>query len=83
MKSYFDEVFEILDNMSDEDFDKLLIESGIENCPYEPQQFELEMDYLENFNLNYLRDYFKENNSEILLQTNKKTCKYYDAYTAA
>lgn len=33
MKDYFEEVFKILDEMTDEDFEKLLIDSGIEKCP--------------------------------------------------
>ena len=85
MKSYFDEVFEILDNMSDEDFDKLLIESGIDNCPYEPQYFKIRMDYSENFSSSYLckNVYFKENNSEMVLPTNREKSKYYNASDAA
>lgn len=34
-KEYFDSVLNFIDNLSDEEFDKLLIESGIEECPYE------------------------------------------------
>ncbi|MBU5437775.1 hypothetical protein KQI42_07135 [Tissierella sp. MSJ-40] len=34
-KEYFDSVLNFIDNLSDEEFDALLIESGIEKCPYE------------------------------------------------
>lgn len=33
MKTYFEEVFEAFDNMSDEEFDVLILKSGIERCP--------------------------------------------------
>jgi hypothetical protein len=36
-KDYFDEVNEKLNSMSDEEFDQLLIECGIEDCPYEDE----------------------------------------------
>ena len=32
---YFEEVNRFIDNLSDEEFDDLLKESGIDNCPYE------------------------------------------------
>lgn len=34
-KEYFDKVEKFIDNLTDEEFDRLLIKSGIENCPYE------------------------------------------------
>lgn len=35
MNRYFSELFEKFDNLSDEEFDELLLESGIEDCPYD------------------------------------------------
>jgi len=34
---YFDEVNKKLDIMNDEEFKQLLIDSGIEDCPYEDE----------------------------------------------
>lgn len=34
INKYFDDIDNLIDNMSNEQFEKLLIESGIENCPY-------------------------------------------------
>ena len=34
-KDYFKKVNDFIDNLSDEEFDKLLKESGLEKCPYE------------------------------------------------
>jgi hypothetical protein len=34
-KRYFEEVSQKINNMSDEEFDQLLLESGLEKCPYE------------------------------------------------
>lgn len=35
IKQYGKEVSKKIDNMSDKEFDELLIKAGIENCPYE------------------------------------------------
>ena len=37
-KRYFESVLEYIDNLSDEEFDALLTEAGIEKCPYEEFQ---------------------------------------------
>lgn len=37
IKEYAKRVCEKIDNMSDEEFEKLLIESGLEACPIEPE----------------------------------------------
>lgn len=34
INKYFDDIDSLIDNMSNEQFEKLLIKSGIENCPY-------------------------------------------------
>lgn len=34
-KQYFDSVLNYIDNLTDEEFDAILIESGLEECPYE------------------------------------------------
>lgn len=34
MNKYFDDIDRLIDNMSDEEFEQLLIKAGIENCPY-------------------------------------------------
>ena len=35
LNKYFDEIDNWLDNLSVEEFDQVLINAGIENCPYE------------------------------------------------
>lgn len=35
IKTYFSEVREKIEKLSDEEFDQLLLESGLEKCPYE------------------------------------------------
>lgn len=35
MNGYFERIKNAIDSMSDEEFDLLLVESGIENCPFE------------------------------------------------
>lgn len=39
MNKYFSELFEKFDSLSDEEFDKLLLESGIEDCPYDISRY--------------------------------------------
>lgn len=39
MNKYFSELFEKFDNLSDDEFDKLLVESGIEDCPYDISRY--------------------------------------------
>lgn len=34
MDQYFDDINKLIDNMSNEEFEKLLVEAGIEECPY-------------------------------------------------
>lgn len=65
-KDYFDEVFEILDNMSDEEVDELLIKSGIENCPYEEGKI------LENLNNKEYYDFIERNFNIKLLPYQRK-----------
>ena len=40
MENYFDEVLKALDNMTDAEFDELLMKSGLEDCPIEEYQEE-------------------------------------------
>jgi hypothetical protein len=40
-KKYFKEVAQKINNMSDEEFDQLLVDSGIEKCPYEEDSLSL------------------------------------------
>ena len=50
MKEYFEETIELLNNLTDEEFDNLLIESGIEKCPIKSDyniQFEQDMQPME------------------------------------
>ncbi|MCH4201318.1 MAG: hypothetical protein LKF87_10060 [Clostridium tyrobutyricum] len=35
---YFDEFDELIENMSDEEFESLLIEAGLKNCPLAENQ---------------------------------------------
>lgn len=37
MENYFDKLLENFESLSDEEFEQLLINAGIENCPYENQ----------------------------------------------
>ena len=40
MKNYFNELFEKFSNLTDEQFDQLLVESGIEECPLKELYYE-------------------------------------------
>jgi len=35
IKNYSKKVFDYIDNLSDEEFDAMLVRAGIENCPFE------------------------------------------------
>jgi hypothetical protein len=37
VKQYFEAVQEYINNLSEEEMDQLLIEAGIEKCPYEEE----------------------------------------------
>lgn len=45
MEGYFDRIKYAIDNMSDEEFDLLLLDSGIEDCPYEELRLDEELVY--------------------------------------
>lgn len=38
MDKYFDELDKAIEDMTDEEFEELLIKSGIENCPMEDEE---------------------------------------------
>lgn len=38
VKEYFKTINEYIDNLTDEEFDALLIKSGINQCPYEEEE---------------------------------------------
>lgn len=39
IKQYSAEVIAAIESMSEEEFERLLLESGIENCPYENNEY--------------------------------------------
>jgi len=37
IQKYSKQLWDIIDNLSDEDFDAMLIKAGLENCPFEDE----------------------------------------------
>lgn len=82
MKNYFDRIIEKLESMSDKDFDELLIESGIESCPYELEKrtynYEFKNDSnFENINMEYIENI--NGDTKISIKTKKISDEFYDA----
>ena len=48
-EKYFESVLNYIDNLTDEEFDELLIRSGIEECPYEDFTKKYESKHYESF----------------------------------
>lgn len=48
-KKYFESVLNYIDSLTDEEFDELLIRSGIEKCPYEDFIKKYESKHYERF----------------------------------
>ncbi len=38
MEDYFNRLFEKFEALSDEEYEQLLVDAGIENCPYENEE---------------------------------------------
>ena len=59
MNNYFERISKKLDELSDEEFDRLLTRAGIENCPYEPdesiKQYSEKYNEFFKFDLDYVK----------------------------
>lgn len=73
IKQYSKDVCEYIDNLTDEEFDELLLGSGIENCPYEDIDDEAKIEQW----VTILKDNYGEyNHNNMYKQTNYRYSRY-------